>query len=96
MMPLSPIAEATARSIQEYLRSGNALTSLCTRNGRVDGATLHFHVLSRYQEWVIVAVEFMRVVNADAVGEPDERPCFCRLELRLDTRTDCVVEAHRL
>ena len=84
------------QNIDRYLQSSDDLSAFCTQNGFVDPQTLHFDVLSHHEGWVIVAVEFMEVVEADSREHLSNRPCFGRLELRLDTQTERVVEAYVL
>ena len=56
--------EATQQSINRFLQSSGKLAAFCTPNGSVDPETLHVDVLSHYQCWVIVAVEFMEVIDS--------------------------------
>lgn len=75
-----------ASAIIQVLETCRELSAFCSQNGWIINESIHYEVLERHAERLLIYVTFLESIMEGSGCQCDQKPCYGRLSLTIDDK----------
>ncbi len=79
-----------ALAITQLLETSNELSAFCTQNGWIISDSIDYEILERHSDHLLIYVTFLESIMEGSGCQCDQKPCYGRLRLNLDTQGNII------
>ncbi len=79
-----------ALAITHLLQNCRELSTFCSQNGWIINESIHYEILERQPESLLIYVTFLESIMEASGCQCDQKPCYGRLRLKLDVQGEII------
>lgn len=76
--------------IMKFLQSTNKLAAFCSQNGGIIDESIHYEVLERHADSLMIYVTFLESIMEGSGCQCDQKSCYGQLRLELNDNDEII------